>query len=79
MKCIKGFEVQALKSAAGYYMGTVDSDGFPNCRISRDYAATKEAAQLLPLDRQTGCIENEFCNSGKGCFNEEETDSKALS
>lgn len=69
MKCIKGFEVQALKSAAGYYIGTVDSDGFPNCRITSDYAKTEEEAKyLLPLDRQTGCIENEFCNKGKGCF-----------
>lgn len=55
MKCIKGFEVQALKSAAGYYIGTVDSDGFPNCRITSNYAKTEEEAKfLLPLDRQTG-------------------------
>lgn len=68
MKCRKGYEVQPLKSAAGWYIGTVDEDGFPNCRISTQYAETGFKALELPLDRQTGCIENEFCNCGKGCF-----------
>lgn len=29
MKCVKGLEVQPLKSPMGYYMGTVDEDGSP--------------------------------------------------
>lgn len=68
MKCRRGYEIMPLKSAAGYYLGTVDGKGFPNCRISRSYAETKSGAYLLPMDRQVGCIENEHCNGGKGCF-----------
>ena len=67
MKCKCGYEVQALKSAAGYYLGTLDEEGFPNCRISNGYAETAEDAEKLPMDRQT-CMENEFCNGGTGCF-----------
>lgn len=66
MKCIKGYTVEILASAAGFYCGTEDSEGFPNCRISRDYAKTKDEAKNLPLNRQTGCIKNEFCNKGRG-------------
>mgnify|MGYP006974622651 CR=1 FL=1 len=68
MKCKKGYNVKPLKSAAGYYIGTLDNVGFPNCRISSGYAGSEEEAVMLPLDRQIGCIENEFCNEGKGCF-----------
>lgn len=69
MKCKRGLEVQVLKSNAGYYIGTLTEDGFPNCRITRSYSATEEDARSkLLLDRQIGCIENEFCNGGKGCF-----------
>ena len=72
MKCKKGFEIIACRSAAGYYLGTVDEIGCPNCRISTAYAKTAEEAERLPMDRQTNCIENEFCNGGKGCFIKEE-------
>jgi hypothetical protein len=68
MKCKKGYEIQALKSAAGWYLGTLDEEGFPNCRISTQYAATEAEALKLSMDRQTRCSENEFCNSGTGCF-----------
>lgn len=68
MKCMRGYDVKPLKSAAGYYIGTLDEDGFPNCRISSEYAKTEEEACSLLLDRQTNCIENDFCNGGKGCF-----------
>lgn len=69
MKCKKGYEVKPLKSAAGYYLGTVDEHGFPNCRISTQYAKTREdALNYLIADRQINCIENEFCNHGRGCF-----------
>ena len=71
MKCKKGYDVKPLKSAAGYYIGTLDPEGFPNCRISSGYAESEEEAVMLPLDRQIGCIENEFCNEGKGCFHYE--------
>ena len=68
MKCIKGYEVQACRSACCWYMGTLDEDGCPNCRISRGYAETADDAERLVLDRQVGCIENEWCNGGNGCF-----------
>lgn len=68
MQCKKGFEIQPMHSPMGYYMGTVDEQGFPNCRVSTRYAKTQEEALKLPLDRQSGCIENEFCNNGSGCF-----------
>lgn len=67
MKCIKGFEVEVMKSPAGYYLGTKDKEGFPNCRIS-GYCQSKELAPYLIPNRQTNCIENEYCNDGKGCF-----------
>ena len=70
VKCRKGYEVIVCKSAAGYYIGTKDEEGMPNCRISTGYAPTEEDAKLLPLDRQVGCIENEYCNGGEGCFEE---------
>ena len=68
MKCKKGYDVKPLKSAAGYYIGTLDPEGFPNCRISSGYAESEEEAVMLSLDRQIGCMENEFCNGGRGCF-----------
>lgn len=68
MICRKGYEVKPLRSACGWYMGTVTEEGYPNCRISTQYAKTEQDAEKLPLDRQTSCIENEFCNCGKGCF-----------
>lgn len=69
MKCIKNHEVEILKSAAGYYLGTVDPDDhMPYCRISKEYAKTEKEAKKLLMNRQTSCIENNFCNGGRGCF-----------
>jgi len=67
MKCKKGYEVQPLKSAMGYYMGTVDEDNCPNCRLTTNYAKTEEEAKKLVLDRQ-GAEENRFCNGCGRCF-----------
>lgn len=66
MKCIKGYEVEPHRSGAGYFMGTVDEFGAPNCRISQ-YAKTAKDAMSLPLDRQN-CSENNFCNGCGSCF-----------
>lgn len=68
MKCKKGYEVLPCKSANGWYLGTYDEEGFPNCRVSYEYANTEEEAKKLVPNRQLGCIENEFCNGGTGCF-----------
>ena len=67
MKCAKGYEIKPLKSAAGWYLGTVDVNGFPNCRLTSNYAPTKEDALRLFMDRQMAS-ENEFCNDGCGCI-----------
>ena len=67
MKCAKGYEIKPLKSAAGWYLGTLDVEGFPNCRLTSNYAQTEEDAKYLFMDRQMAC-ENEFCNGGCGCI-----------
>lgn len=36
-KCIKGYELKVFKSPAGYYVGTVDEEEIPNCKISGYY------------------------------------------
>ena len=64
--CRRGYEIQVLRSGAGYYLGTVDEEGFPNCRISSGYAKTRELAENLLPDRV--CMENTFCNGGEGCY-----------
>ena len=66
MTCRRGYEIKPMKSAAGWYLGTRDKDGFPNCRLS-DYARTEEEAYELPLIRQFA-EENSYCNSLKGCL-----------
>lgn len=68
MKCIKGKEIQVLRSNAGYYIGCFDVDG-PYCRISHYYRdkATAEAA----LKNKTffrDAEEISFCNRGCGCI-----------
>lgn len=71
MKCIKGYDVAPQRSGSGlYYMGTVDEEGYANCRLSSTYAKTAEQAKSLPLDRQNA-MENAFCNQCGRCFNVE--------
>lgn len=67
MKCKRNYEVKVMKSNAGYYRGTADEQGFPNCRLTTRYAKTIEDAEHLPLDRQTAS-ENQFCNGCGRCF-----------
>ncbi len=67
MKCRKGFDVLPLKSAAGWYIGTLDDKGMPNCRIS-DYVGSEDECMFSSMNRQTSCIENSACNGGVGCF-----------
>ena len=71
MKCIKGYEIRVLKSAAGFYIGTTEEEGFPMCRIS-SYYPTKDAAQTA-LDNKTFyrfAEEISFCNGGCGCYHD---------
>lgn len=68
MKCRKGFEIKVLKSNL-VYLGTVDEDGFPNCRCS-DYFKDEKSAQdaLKNGFKERQCMENSFCNGGVGCL-----------
>ena len=74
MKCRKGFDLEVMQSGAGYYIGTRDDEGFPNCRIT-GYYSKKGAELALKEDFENKiflhmriCVENNFCNDGKGCF-----------
>lgn len=42
MKCIKGYNIEPLRSAAGYYMGAMDYEEGPVCRITSRYAEDYE-------------------------------------
>ena len=64
--CKKGYQVKPLRSNAGCYMGTLDKQYCPNCRIT-GYARNEEEAKQLPYTREYRCIENEYCNGGNGC------------
>ncbi len=66
-KCKRGHEIKVVRSAAGYYRGTADEQGYPNCRLTTRYAKTQADAEHLPLDRQTA-MENRFCNGCGVCF-----------
>lgn len=73
MKCSQGKTLQVLQSAAGYYIGTVDdSDGFedPYCRCSGYYPDRDSAVVEIDLNlfEQRDCVENNYCNLGKGCI-----------
>lgn len=66
MTCRRGYEIKPMKSPAGWYLGTRDNDGFPNCRVS-GYAKTEEEAYDLPLIRMFA-EENAYCNNNRNCL-----------
>lgn len=68
--CVMGLEVGVLSSNAGKYVGTVDEFGCPNCRISAYFGSLKEI-ENAPLELRK-CYENDYCNSGCGCFSSDE-------
>ena len=73
MLCVRGHEVKVLKSGAGWYIGTVDTDGCPYCRISISYYETKEEAERMMVEGFAikDYAENEFCfrtAGGCSCF-----------
>lgn len=41
----KHFPLQVLRSNAGYYIGTVDEDGFPLSRESKEYFCKQAEAE----------------------------------
>lgn len=70
-KCVRGHEIKVLKSGAGYYIGTVDAEGFPYCRISTGYSKTADGCKNLVEDRAYA-METQFCNGGMGCLSKED-------
>ena len=68
MKCIKGFEIKPMKSAAGWYMGTTTKEGFPNCRVTAHYYKTAEEAEKNMMTDYRYCEENSFCSRGLSCY-----------
>lgn len=68
MKCVNGYEIKPLKSAAGWYVGTLTEEGWPNCRITTKYYPTAdEAFQNMNKDYRY-CEENNFCSRGRSCY-----------
>lgn len=67
VRCIKGYEITAMSGGCGWYLGTYDEDGYPNCCITTGHAKTMADAKNLPLDRQRA-TENVFCNGCGKCF-----------
>lgn len=67
MKCVKGCTIEVLHSGAGYYLGTLDEEGLPNCRISTNYVKSREEDGKLFPDRNS--MENMYCCNGVGCLN----------
>lgn len=70
--CRKGFEIKPYCSAAGWYLGTRDAMGFPQCRIS-GYAKTEDDAWNLRFEREYA-EENRYCHLNNGCLKGEEND-----
>lgn len=65
-KCRRGFTIISRESMTGFYLGTVDEIGLPNCRCSK-YFESKEELESSAI-RERDCIENDYCNGGQGCF-----------
>lgn len=63
-KCNKGKEVRFLESPAGFYLGTLTEEGFPNCRFSSYFESMEEFESCTFRD----CMEVQHCNQGFGCF-----------
>ena len=53
-KCKRGLEIKVLRSACAFYIGTTDTMGFPNCKLSV-YFSSEENAQYN-LDSSIGMV-----------------------
>lgn len=64
--CARGYSMEVLSSNAGYYVGTTDDIGLPNCRVS-EYFKSQEELKSSPIQFRN-CCENSICNEGKDCI-----------
>jgi hypothetical protein len=72
MNCIKGYKIQVL-SGNGYYIGTLDNEGLPMCRLSEEYYKKRADAESALNDgtfTQRNCVENDFCSDGQPCISQ---------
>ena len=73
MKCFQGLEIQVLKSAAGFYIGTLDDEGCPYCRLGMEYYYDRKSALNDLLDLKFTCrywaVEIAACCDGKCLIN----------
>ena len=67
MTCARGHEVKPMKSAAGWYMGTMTEEG-PYFRITNRYYSTKEEAEKNLIYDYRLASENMFCSNGRLCI-----------
>ena len=67
MKCKRGLEIKVYKSPAGYYLGTYEVDGGPNCRISGYFKEPPEV-KIHNMTRMDA-MENQFCHGYSSCLN----------
>lgn len=69
MECVKGYNLEILRSNAGYYIGTLDEENMPNCRMTEGYAKTrKDVLSLKPRHS----FEIQHCSNGNLCVNFDE-------
>ena len=62
-KCTKRHTIQVCRSNAGYYIGTLDEDNMPYCRLT-NYDSNSNCNVCCEIQNP----ENDFCNGGRGCF-----------
>ena len=70
MTCVKGYEIKVLFSNR-YYIGTLDGDGLPMCRLSEEYYKSNDAAQKALDDNSYTprlSVENKYCSGGRSCL-----------
>ena len=68
MKCVKGYKIEPMQSAAGWYMGTRSEEGWPNCRMTNKYYKTPAEAIDNMYNDYRFCEENNFCSGGRVCY-----------
>lgn len=69
MKCVEGYKIEPIHSAAGWYLGVRSSDGSPWCRITEKYYLSPAEAMDNLYDDYRYCERNNKCSHGRVCYN----------
>lgn len=67
--CPNGFEICVLSSNAGFYIGTLTHEGFPNCRISEYFKTDTAAKYALETGQFIPTYCADFCQASRGRCN----------